>query len=337
MQNKGDNPVRILCAANAAYAVPLCVMLTSLVMNRAKGRGLEIHVLATNVPEEDRGKIEASLRKNCPDFNLENLHWLSPSLEEFQELPVTEYADIEVYSRLLAPKVLPSDWDKVLYLDCDMVILEDLSPLYDMACNDSAVHAVRDQIGLVSETHGVFNFAEMGIPPNTPYFNSGVLLINLRHWRQHNVTGRVFDYLNKHQKSVACWDQGGLNAILHNSWTELDPTWNQMRCSLQPERWKQLGRSMSDWKRTITHPKIIHYTDQYKPWISDRLPGYSYFFKYLKRTDYRGTFQGPRLELAIGFRLNYYLWRLDKYFRDLPRRIKSKLGRLFGKLGFLVL
>ncbi len=284
-------------------------MLVSLLVNHAKGREIEIYVLATHLPEEDRRKIEISLRENRPDFDLASLHWLSPSLEIFQGLPITHHADIEVYSRLLAPRVLPEHYDKIIYLDCDMVILTDLSPLYDSMRDDSAIHAVRDQIAHVSDFEGVFNYAELGIPPKTHYFNSGVVLINLKCWREQNITERIITYLKRYQGSVWWWDQGGMNAILYDSWAEIDPVWNQMRFVLFPKIWEQSGQSMADRKRTLYHPKIVHYTTHEKPWIVCPFPGYSYFFKYLEKTGYRGLFKGPRLEHIIGFRLNYILWR----------------------------
>jgi hypothetical protein len=84
---------------------------------------------------------------------------------------------------------------------------------------------------------------------------------------------------------------------------------------------------MADWKGTLYHPKIVHYTLE-KPWIDHSLPRYSHFFNYLDRTRYRNAFKGPRLERIIGFRLNYFLWSMKNYFLELNLRIRAKLRRL---------
>jgi lipopolysaccharide biosynthesis glycosyltransferase len=286
-------------------------------------------VVATNLPEEDRRKIEVSLGRNRDDFEPGSLHWLSPSLEMVEGLHLSAHVTIDTYARLLAPRVLPEDVDKVLYLDCDMVVLSDLSPLYDSSCEGSAVHAARDEVGTVSGPRGVFNFSDLGIPPETPYFNSGVLLMNLRRWREQAIAERVLEYLRRYRASVRFWDQGGMNAILHDAWTEIDPAWNQMQCVFRPERWRELGRSMADWKRTLYHPKIVHYTGLEKPWRARPLPGYSYFFNYLERTSYRDAFKGPRLERMIGFRLNYFLWRVKNFLVRQRGRVTGKLHRVF--------
>jgi lipopolysaccharide biosynthesis glycosyltransferase len=323
--------VRILCAANAAYAGPLSAMLVSLLINFAPDRKLDIYVIATNIPEEDRQKIEASLRHNRPDFDLGSLHWLFPDMGLLRGLHVDKWIDLETYGRLLAPLVLPEDCDKVLYLDSDMVILSDVSVLYDSLNDNAMVHAARDQfVGVVSDSTGVFNYEALGIPPRTPYFNAGVLLINLRRWRQENVTGRAFDYLKQYQSAVQCWDQGALNALLHHDWTEIDPAWNQTNAIFYPERWKAWGNSIADWKKTRDHPKIVHYTTGEKPWLGDTRPRYSYFFNYLDKTGYRDTFQGPRLERIIGFRLNYLLWRMKVFlfWKRTPQDIIRVLKRM---------
>jgi len=309
-------PVRILCAADAAYAASLCVMLVSLLINHAKNRKIEIYVLASEIPEDDRRKIETSLRANRLDFELSSLHWLSPSRDIVQGLPVSDHINLEAYSRLLAPLVLPQDVTRVLYLDSDMVILSDLSTLYDSPQDDCAIHATRDiDVGTVCAKKGVFNFADLGIPPKTPYFNSGVLLINLRHWREENVMERILQYLKHNKDSVHYHDQGGMNAILHDSWAEIDLTWNQTRSILWPEQWRILGYSSADWRRVKNHPKIVHYTTPDKPWLPHmRRPGYSYFFKYLDKTSYRTAFKGKLLENIIGFRLYFFLWSVTRRF-----------------------
>jgi len=302
-------PVRVLCAANATYAAGLCVMLTSLAVHLAKDRALEIYALATNLPEEDRHKIEDSLRQNRPDFDLNCLHWISPSLDDISDLFVDKWAQIEVYSRLLAPRVLPKDIHKVLYLDSDLVVLADVSPLYDIEQGAAAIHAIQDTIGTVSGYAGVFNYKELGIDPAAPYFNSGVMLINLQQWRERHIAEKVIAYLQQYRESVKCWDQGGLNAILHDSWVPVDYTWNQMSDVLEPELWIDIGRPISELRRTRNHPKIVHYTHSKKPWLGNELPRYSYFFNYLAKTKYRHAFKGPYWERIIGFPLNYYLYR----------------------------
>ncbi len=306
-------------------------MLTSLLVNLDKSRKIEIHVLANTIPDVDRRKIEMSLLRNRPDFDLGSLYWLSPNLESIHELHVDGWVDIQTYARLLAPHVLPEDLEKVLYLDSDMVILSDISPLYDMTCGNRAVLAARDSgIKCVSSPSGVFNYAELGIPPDAPYFNAGVLLINLRLWREQHIADKILYYLKLHGAAVRFWDQGGLNAILYNSWTEIDPAWNQIRPDHQFHLPTELNYPAFGWLKPKDSPHIAHYTGADKPWSVDRQPGYSYFFDYLDRTVYRTAFKRSRLEKIIGYRLNYALDRLKVllFWRRTPQDILRIIKRI---------
>jgi lipopolysaccharide biosynthesis glycosyltransferase len=307
-------PVRVLCAADGGYAVPLCVMLVSLVINHAPDRKLEIYVIGPDIPEEERRKIEASLSANRPDFELSALHWLSPEKGMLEGLGCSMHVTSETYSRLLAPLILPQDWDRILYLDCDMVIVSDLSPFYDLPFEERALLAVRDmEIGSVSGGGGVFNYSELGIPGEAPYFNAGAVLLNLRRWRRENFSQRIIEYSRTHMHDVHFWDQGGMNAILHDAWAEIDPVWNQHRGIIFPRLRKKLGHTRAEWNRIMYHPRIVHYTGPEKPWQPAknilRLPRYSHFFKYLKKTVYRDAYRGDPWERILGLRLYFLTWR----------------------------
>ena len=306
-------PVRVLCATNHAYAMPLCVTLVSLVVNQPRERALEIYVMDSGMTAEDRTAMVDSIRANRPDFPLENLHWLVPDMGAVQTLPRGDYVTVEAYLRLLAPEMLPPEIERVLYLDCDVVVRTDVSPLFD-APGDSALWAARDiNVGVVSDTWGVFNYAEMGLAADAPYFNSGVMVMNLRRWREEKIGARVLEYLHRHRGSVLIEDQGGLNAVLGGAWTEIDPAWNQMKSVLNPELWERNGFSREDWRRTLREPRIVHFAGKFKPWQTDRqmLPPLrsAYFYEYLQKTVYRGRMRAPWLERLMGPWGYYLLWQ----------------------------
>lgn len=320
------SPIRILCAADEAFAPQLCVMLTSLLDHHPHDRGIEIYVFASELPDPERRKIEASLTRSRPGFDVASLHWLSPDRSILQGLHVSLHVSLETYSRVLAPFVLPADFDRILYLDCDMVVVSDLSELYDSPFNGAAVLAARDlEVANVAAPTGVFNYRELGIPPETRYFNGGVLLINLQRWREEKISDQILTYLNAHKGAVHFWDQGGMNAIMHDSWGEVDPAWNQTRVILFPQAWKELGYARSEWKRTKDHPKIVHFTGPAKPWLPRmHRPGYSYFFKYLERTSYAGVYKSPLPERFLGGRIYYALWYAC---RQAGQSLKKLIGR----------
>jgi lipopolysaccharide biosynthesis glycosyltransferase len=323
---KSRPPLRVVCAANGGYAVPLCVTLVSFAANQPRDRGLEMYVLSNGVAEADRRKIEASVRANRPDLEGDCVHWLSPDMSALNDLPGGDYISLDSYSRLLIPAMLPESVDRVLYLDCDVVVLADVSPIFD-AAEDHAVVAARDVgTNVVSDAQGgVFNHAEMGLAPDTPYFNAGVMVINLRRWREENIAGRVLDYLRRHQGAVLMQDQGGLNAVLAGSWLEVEPSWNQMPSVLRREFWSKAGFTRAQWRRTLCRPKIVHLAGKFKPWHDLRnmlpLPRSTYFHEYLQKTEYRDTMKAPWVERLLGPWGYYLLWQ---EVRPLFRRITGR-------------
>ncbi len=264
-------PVHLLCAVNAGYIMPLCVMLASLVTHLDSKRSLVLHLMGGGISEKDRDQVRQSLLMNRENLEKITLHWYAIDRSHFGELPIADSRfGLETYMRLLAPLLLPTDVPRVLYLDCDIVVLEDISALYDSA-NDAVVHAVHDiSTPFVSSSAGVFDYVERGIPPQTRYFNSGVLLIDLRQWRDRNLTASILAYLTENAGRTHLHDQGGLNAFLCRDWAPLDPTWNQGFDILCPELWQAAGYSRAEWQQARNHPRLIHFSGPTKPWPSGR-------------------------------------------------------------------
>ena len=165
----------------------------------------------------------------------------------------------------------------------------------------------------------VFNWSSIGIAANARYFQCGVLVINLRAWRNGKAAERAMDYLSEYWEQIQLADQGVLNAVLHDSWTPLDQRWNQTTTVLFPEYWTAPAYSLAEWKRVKNDPQIVHYDGGAKPWLQrTRHPRNGVFFTYLNKTRYRGSVREPvaaRLERTIGFRNYYLFWRSYHLFR----------------------
>ncbi|SFJ56570.1 Lipopolysaccharide biosynthesis protein, LPS:glycosyltransferase [Bosea sp. OK403] len=321
--------IHLLCASNINYIMPLTVMLTSVVFNYNSDRVLHIYVLTSDIEVDAQTEIERVIggiaHKNVRII----FHWSIVDLslfETFFSQDGLEYMSPDTYSRLLAPRVLPADCEQVIYLDCDLVVLTDLALLNDAANPQFAVSAVSNVwYPYVSSISGsdpiVFNYAELGIPASNRYFQCGVLVINLKRWRERNVSERAFHYLAEHKHRVKFHDQGALNAVLFDDWFRLDQRWNQVSTALHSERWVAPAYSHAEWVSSKNHPFIVHYDGKDKPWNADfKRPRSSFFTRYLRMTPYsRRVDLSPatRLESAIGYRAYYALWRLKRGAVDL--------------------
>ena len=230
-----------------------------------------------------------------------------------------------IYFRFLLPEILPEE-DRVLYLDCDILVRENISDFYNTDLVGYACAAIEDQRGDDITIHNrIFMFSR--------YFNSGVLLMNLDYWRKHNVAQLLIDYLRQYPER--CWfpDQDALNAVLEGKVKFMDYRYNMQgemlshRCYLQlsAQKWKELDEA-------ISNPAIIHFTDINKPWYKEC------------RHPYRLEYQNLATSVAcIGFKLKrrdslqIRSWTLvgkvcvkilKKLGRDFPERKLSNCSKL---------
>jgi lipopolysaccharide biosynthesis glycosyltransferase len=203
-----------------------------------------------------------------------------------------------------------------------MVVLADISMLYDStAWNDSIIHATHDLgIPWVSSQSGVFDYEDRGIPADAENFSTAVLVINLKRWRERNLTPELLGYLAAHGDKVYV-DQGALNAFLWREWVRLDNRWNQGSDVLFEEIWLAAGYTHEEWKLAKNHPYIVHYAGGSKPWKRGvPYPRFSYFYHYLSKTTYKGSVRlAPHLEVFVGFRIYYQIWRSALNIKGLVR------------------
>ncbi len=97
-----------------------------------------------------------------------------------------------VYIRLFFPLFLPPGTEKVIYLDVDMIVRKDISLLWNINLGEKAIAGVPDRFGTVSSSWGgITNYKELGIEPDTKYFNSGLLMINCKKWIEADFTKKL--------------------------------------------------------------------------------------------------------------------------------------------------
>jgi lipopolysaccharide biosynthesis glycosyltransferase len=317
-------PVHLICACNSNFNMPMCVMLSSVVEHFSKNRDLIIHAISNDATAKDRENVRQSIRMVRPSLERIDIHWYSIDAALLEKLPFkTDHLSRDAYARLFAPYLLPESCKRAVYLDCDMVVLADIAELYDStAHNQNLLQAVHEMnCPQVSLPGGVFDYEKRGIPPDTRCFSSGVLVIDLKRWRERDLTPFMLEYVERYGDRIYWADQGVLNAFLYNEWTPLDPRWNQTGAVLFEKPWLAAGYSREEWLRVKNDPYIVHFTGAQKPWHAAcrHSPRRLYFFDQLEKTVYRNTVpRYPYLERLMGRRAYYRFW--EARFRLWPKR-----------------
>jgi lipopolysaccharide biosynthesis glycosyltransferase len=268
----GGVTVNVVCAADADYAMPLAVMLRSALARLRDRSRLAIHVVDGGIRADDWARLEELCRGDRAE-----LYRHEPVGSSFAGLPAWGRMSPTTYYRLMLPRLLPPDLDRAIWLDCDLLVEADITGLWELDLGGHALLAVQDElVPRVSSRYGVRSWRALGLPAEAPYFNSGVMLVDLGRWRAEQIEQRVVRYLREHQDEVVFWDQEGLNAVLCGRWRPLDPRWNR---TVRP------SPSGSE-----SAPRVLHFNGMLKPWL---LPEPSSgprarFYRHLDETPWAG-------------------------------------------------
>lgn len=304
----------VVCSADENYAMPLTVTIYSALSNLGnKQSKILLFVLDGGIKEATKRKVEASLRSD----QLE-IHWVKLDLERFKQLPEKRHITVAAYYRLLVAEVLPQEFKKVIYLDSDTIVLGALEELWSVDPGDYHLLAVRNGCcHLIALAPGLCNYKELGLNPNSLYFNSGVLVINLEKWKEGDVGAKVLEFSEQNGDTIQDCDQDGLNAVLEGKWGELDPRWNQMPQIYTFSSWEDSPfDDPATYQSVLTNPQIIHYANS-KPWhLTCDHPKVYLFEKYLDQTAWAGVRDS----------------QLKNLFRKVKKKIRLRLNSLQQKL-----
>jgi lipopolysaccharide biosynthesis glycosyltransferase len=281
------DPIVLVCASDENYAMPMTVMVYSALSNlKNKQQKLLLYILDGGIRPATKQKIADSLA----NFEQLEIHAIKPDPALFHNLALTRYLTTTAYYRLLMPQVLPEQVDKAIYLDCDMIVRGDLAELWQMDVDDNYVLAVLDDNQpLVSMAVGLSNYRELGLNPDQKYFNSGLLMVNLKKWRAENIGMKVIEYSRQNREYVRDADQDGLNAVFAGNWGQLNPRWNQMPRIHIFSSWQDSPYNEAEYNLLKNDPLIIHYTNAPKPWRKGcQHPATDLFYYYLDQTAWAG-------------------------------------------------
>jgi len=246
--------------------MPLAVTVASVAQSLRSEDRCTIHLLTTGFTKEDRRRVEAFDTKIRPKFN-----WVQVNEEPLSSIPRKGRYPLSAYYRLLLPTLLPAGINRVIYLDTDIVVCAPISTLAATNLNGAVIGAASaTSCPWLASSSGLSRWRELGLSPKSPYFNSGVLVLDIDAWRKEELSKKVLDFLASQPEAPRFADQDALNAIFANCWHRLDPAWNQVSSVHLDHGLVHCNLDISEVNRIRNEPKIIHFTGRLKPWRSPR-------------------------------------------------------------------
>lgn len=207
--------------------------------------------------------------------------------DDFAEAPVTAYYSKAMYYRLLASKILPRSLDTALYLDPDILVINPLCDLYNMKLG-KYLFAAAAHTGFTDLSTQI-NRIRLDTPGSKGYFNSGVMLLNLKEQNDRINAQEIYAYVRENAQGLLLPDQDVLNALYSDAILPLDDSiYNYDARRYGTYLLTSGGVKNLSW--VMEHTALIHFCGKNKPW--DRgasgkfVPLYKHYAVMAKRYEY---------------------------------------------------
>jgi lipopolysaccharide biosynthesis glycosyltransferase len=265
---------------------------------------------------------EARIRQIIADFGNAAVEFIRFTPGGEKSFPINGHITLGAYLRLFMAEYVDPSVDRLLYLDCDLIIRKDIGPLWAVDIDNYLAAAALEPY---LEEHEALGFI-----PGDAYFNSGVMLINLERWRGQNLLASFIACANERYSALTYWDQDILNCVLRGQVAFLNPRWNFLAiyAEMLPE---QLRLTRDEFISIRRDPAIIHFTTRFKPWQYIPEPQYKgYYWQALSLTPWKGT-------APLGYtpgnvvRKTLLMKRLKQQIRLRGARVTYVLSRLLGR------
>ncbi len=315
--------IRIACAADANYLPHVATLLASIGQTHAAGE-VGLHFLhLEDMPPASLHQLTRYARGLGIAMQC---HCIAS--QRVAALPAMGRISRVMWLRLFLPEVLP-DADRVLYLDCDTLVCTHLGPLWQLDLKDHGLGAVANVFERGWESHAT----RQGLARPQDYFNSGVLLMNLRIWREQELSQRLLALSGDPTAGLVWPDQDALNRIFAQRWMPLHPRWNcQNSLFFFPQAADYF--SAEELARARREPGILHFEGGMlaKPW------------HFLCKNPWRKRYLGLRATTPWPLRRREGATLLHLLLRPLPfativqilnfqTRVQRKLNRAFVRSG----
>jgi len=260
LNNNNFNKINVCISCDDNYSKYAGVTMASILANAQEYDDIAFYILDGGIKDEHKEQIlELKSIKNCAinfikiDENLFNV---------YKNVKTHTYISIATYYRLKLASML-SDVEKILYLDCDVIVNTSLAPMFEIEMGKNVILGAND-------------LNKKMVKKNPNYINAGVALMDLNKIREEKIEEKFEEYTKENAASITCGDQEIINEVLKERIKIIAPEWNVQSSNF-------INRSSY-----TNQPKIIHFVAAKKPWHYASFSIHkNLYFKYLQLTPWR--------------------------------------------------
>lgn len=286
---EGKNVLPIVFAFNDEYSKYFSIALQSLIENSNETSFYDIIIFSSDISKRNKKLLEDMLPQNFSLRFFDITEYISDIFADI-ELTTKKYWSVEMYYRIVIPLIM-QNYERVLYLDSDIVINGNINELFDISFEDKMLLAVIDSFNIVSNLENskermryIIKTLEFNL--NNTYFNSGVLVFNIRAFEPLIYLENIKKAFKK-IKLTYCPDQDILNFLFKNKVKLIEQKWN-LQYHVPIFHKKDLlyldKAKIKEYNIAFSSPTIIHYTSPIKPWSKPAGELAEVFWKYARGT-----------------------------------------------------
>lgn len=239
----------VVTVADRRFLPAACCTLISARQNLPADANVSLILLAVDVTDEEITQANGFLQLHHID------HCITPVSADMllsQGLHVDERVTRASYVRLALDKLIDPGAQKVLYLDADTRVMTSLLPLLQTDLKDYTFAAAHGMYFYAGDRLSEKNHS-LGLPADTDYCNSGVLLFNWQQVIRRGLLPDARDFAEKHPEKCSFYDQDALNAVIAGEYLQLDPRWNLVHYYFKnggkKSAWIKHFTGIKPWKR----------------------------------------------------------------------------------------
>lgn len=277
-----DNKINIVFASDNNYAQHTAVAMASVLVNTKVPQKIQFYLIDDEIQQENKEKITKTVQ------NLGgNIEFIKIKNSKLEDCYVSGELSRASYFRLDIANILDENIEKIIYLDCDLLVYDDIEKMWQLDMDGKPVAATCDLGIMASARVRKQKNKFIGLPFDAPYFNAGVLIMDLKKWRDGNYAEAIIALAT--QNKYPNHDQDALNKFFMNNWQEI------------PLRWDVIPPVFNLFLKIVTkpdlrkkaieaklNPAIFHYAGGYKPWEYEIHDGFNdKYYEYLKLTKYK--------------------------------------------------
>lgn len=274
--------INIVFASDNNYAQHTAVAMASVLLNTKVPEKIKFFLIDDNIEQENKNKILATITKLKG-----NIEFVKIKNNNLENCYVSGELSRASYFRLDIANILDTEVSKIIYLDCDLLVYDDIEKMWNIDMHNKPIAATCDYGIMASKRIRKQKYECIGLPFDAKYFNAGVLMMDLELWRKKGYASEVISLAMNNR--YPNHDQDALNKFFMYNWQEIPLRWDVippvfnlfMKILLKSDlRAKAIEAKLN--------PAIFHYAGGYKPWEYDIYMGFNdKYYEYLQYTEFK--------------------------------------------------